>query len=133
MPAAGARRSAPSTMLRMVPLPRCAGEEPPALFPGVIMTKLVANWSYPTAVRFGAGRIVELPEACRAAGISKPLFVTDAGLAKLDVTARALDILQRARLTAALFSDVKPNPVESNLTAGVAAFRAGGHDGVVAF
>jgi alcohol dehydrogenase class IV len=97
------------------------------------MTKLVANWSYPTAVRFGAGRIVELPEACRAAGISKPLFVTDAGLAKLDVTARALDILRKAGLKAALFSDVKPNPVESNLNAGVAAFRAGGHDGVVAF
>jgi alcohol dehydrogenase class IV len=97
------------------------------------MTKLVANWSYPTAVRFGAGRIAELPEACRATGISKPLFVTDAGLAKLDVTARALDILQKAGLKAALFSDVKPNPVESNLTAGVAAFRAGRHDGVVAF
>jgi alcohol dehydrogenase class IV len=94
---------------------------------------LRANWSYPTAVRFGAGRIVELPEACRAAGISKPLFVTDAGLAKLEVTARALDILQKAGLKAALFSDVKPNPVEPNLTAGVAAFRAGGHDGVVAF
>jgi alcohol dehydrogenase class IV len=97
------------------------------------MTKLVANWSYPTAVRFGAGRIAELPEACRAAGISKPLFVTDAGLAKLDVTARALDILQKAGLKAALFSDVKPNPVESNLNAGVAAFGAGRHDGVVAF
>src|SRR5688500_16593079 len=97
------------------------------------MTKLVANWSYPTAVRFGAGRIVELPEACRVAGIAKPLFVTDAGLAKLDVTARALEILQRAGLKPALFSDVKPNPVESNLTAGVGAFRAGGHDGVVAF
>jgi alcohol dehydrogenase class IV len=98
-----------------------------------MMRKLIANWSYPTAVRFGAGRIVELPEACRAAGISKPLLVTDAGLAKLDVTTRALDILQKAGLKAALFSDVKPNPVESNLNAGVAAFRAGGHDGVVAF
>jgi alcohol dehydrogenase class IV len=28
---------------------------------------------------------------------------------------------------------VKPNPVESNLAAGVEAFRSGGHDGVVAF
>ena len=36
-----------------------------------------ANWNYPTAIRFGAGRIAELPEACRAAGIARPLLVTD--------------------------------------------------------
>jgi alcohol dehydrogenase class IV len=97
------------------------------------MTKLVANWSYPTAVRFGAGRIAELAEACRAAGIARPLLVTDAGLAKLPVTAKAMDVLKQGGLKAGLFSDVKPNPVEANLSAGVAAFRAGGHDGVVAF
>jgi len=97
------------------------------------MTKLFANWSYPTAVRFGAGRIAELADACRAAGIAKPLLVTDAGLAKLEITSRAMRILEDAGLKAAIFSDVKPNPVESNLLAGVAVFRAGGHDGVVAF
>ena len=97
------------------------------------MTKLVANWSYPTSVRFGAGRIAELVEACAAAGIRKPLLVTDAGLAKLDITQRALSILEKGGLTPGLFSDIKPNPVESNLDAGVSAFRSGGHDGVVAF
>ena len=97
------------------------------------MTKLVANWSYPTAVRFGAGRISELAEACHAAGISKPLFVTDAGLAKLDIAGKALKVLKQGGLRPELFADVKPNPVESNLTAGIEAFRAGGHDGVVAF
>ena len=45
-----------------------------------------ANWNYPTAVRFGAGRIAELPDALKAAGIKKPLLVTDAGLASLPVT-----------------------------------------------
>ena len=38
---------------------------------------LTANWSYPTAIRFGAGRISELPDCCKALGISKPLLVTD--------------------------------------------------------
>jgi alcohol dehydrogenase class IV len=95
--------------------------------------KLVANWSYPTAVRFGAGRIAELGEACKAAGISRPLLVTDAGLAKLAITARAMDLLDKAGLRPKLFADVKPNPVEANLTAGVVAYKAGGHDGVVAF
>ena len=94
---------------------------------------LTANWSYPTAIRFGAGRIAELPEACAAAGITKPLLVTDRGLAGLPITAGALDILEAAGLGRALFSDVDPNPSDVNLAEGIAAFKQGGHDGVVAF
>jgi len=97
------------------------------------MTAPTANWSYPTAVRFGAGRIKELADACRTAGISRPLLVTDAGLAKLPITQRAIDLLKEAGFQVAMFSDVQPNPVDSNLEAGIAAFRAGRHDGVVAF
>ncbi|WP_419914445.1 iron-containing alcohol dehydrogenase [Hoeflea sp.] len=95
--------------------------------------KLEANWSYPTAIRFGAGRIAELPQACADAGISRPLLVTDRGLADLPITSRVLDILEAAGLGRALFADVDPNPNEINLVAGIDAFRAGGHDGVVAF
>ena len=29
-----------------------------------------ANWNYPTSVRFGAGRIAELPDALKAAGLT---------------------------------------------------------------
>jgi len=97
------------------------------------MSVPTANWSYPTAIRFGAGRIAELAEACRAAGIERPLLVTDAGLAKLAITSTPLNLLKEAGLPVALFSEVQPNPVESNVAAGVAAFRAGGHDGVIAF
>ena len=97
------------------------------------MTAPTANWSYPTAIRFGAGRIKELAEACRAAGISRPLLVTDAGLAKFPITLKAMELLKEAGLPAAMFSDVQPNPVDSNVEAGIAAFRARGHDGVVAF
>jgi len=97
------------------------------------MTTPVANWSYPTAIRFGAGRISELGEACRAAGIARPLLVTDKGLAAAPITARALDVLREAGMAPGLFADVKSNPVDANLDDGVAAFRAGDHDGVVAF
>ncbi|MBK0399424.1 iron-containing alcohol dehydrogenase [Limibaculum sp. M0105] len=94
---------------------------------------LRANWSYPTAIRFGAGRIAELPEACAAAGIKRPLLVTDRGLATLPVTARTLDILDGAGLGRAMFPEVDPNPTDKNLAAGIEAFKAGGHDGVIAF
>ena len=94
---------------------------------------LTANWSYPTATRFGPGRIEELGEACAAAGIERPLLVTDRGLAGLAITQRALALMEAAGLGRALFSEVDPNPNEKNLAAGVEAFKAGGHDGVIAF
>jgi alcohol dehydrogenase class IV len=97
------------------------------------MTNLVSKWNYPTTVRFGAGRIRELPEVLSAAGIEKPLFVTDPGLAKLPVVADTLKLLDDAKVPYGTFSDIKPNPVEANLKAGIAVFKAGAHDGVIAF
>jgi alcohol dehydrogenase class IV len=91
------------------------------------------NWSYPTAVKFGAGRISELADHCKAVGLKKPLLVTDKALASLPITAQALDILEAAGLGRAVFSDVDPNPNEGNMEAGLAVYRAGGHDGVVCF
>ncbi len=94
---------------------------------------LVANWSYPTAIRFGAGRIAEIADACAAAGITKPLLVTDKGLADLPITQKTLDLLGATGLGRAMFADVDPNPTEANATAGIEVFKTGGHDGVVAF
>ncbi|MBR2657102.1 MAG: iron-containing alcohol dehydrogenase [Loktanella sp.] len=92
-----------------------------------------ANWSYPTAVKFGVGRISELPDLCKGAGIMRPLLVTDKALASLPITAQALDLLDAAGLGRAVFSQVDANPTEANLDAGLAVYRAGGHDGVIAF
>jgi alcohol dehydrogenase len=94
---------------------------------------LAANWNYPTSVRFGAGRIAELAAAAKAAGIAKPLVVTDARLAAMSLIDRALDVLSREGVAAALFSEVAPNPVAANVEAGLAVLRAGQHDGVIAF
>ena len=87
---------------------------------------LRANWNYPTTVRFGAGRISELADAVKVAGMSNPLFVTDPNLAKLPMT-------QKAAGSLTMFSEIKSNPVEANVAAGVEAYKRGGHDGVVAF
>ena len=92
-----------------------------------------ANWSYPTSIRFGAGRISEIAEACAAAGIKNPLLVTDRGLASMDITIKTLDLLEAGGLGRAIFSDVDQNPNEKNAAAGVEAYKYGGHDGVVAF
>ncbi|WP_193337007.1 iron-containing alcohol dehydrogenase [Devosia beringensis] len=95
------------------------------------MTK--ANWNYPTAIKFGPGRIAELPEALRSVGISKPLLVTDAGLVNLPVTQNTIKLLEDAGFAVGVFAEVKPNPIAANVAAGIKALRDGGHDGVIAF
>ncbi|MGJ8543861.1 MAG: iron-containing alcohol dehydrogenase [Sulfitobacter sp.] len=94
---------------------------------------LVGNWNYPTAIRFGAGRISEIAAACAAAGISKPLFVTDKGLAGMEITARTRGLLKEAGLCDDIFAEVDPNPSDKNVDAGLKLYRAGGYDGVIAF
>jgi len=96
-------------------------------------TNLRGNWNYPTSIRFGAGRIVELPGLCREIGMQRPLLVTDEGLAALPMVGQAVKLCRNDGLECEVFSDVQPNPVEAGVSAGVRAFQAGGHDGVIAF
>ena len=89
------------------------------------MTELRSNWNYPTAVRFGAGRITELADACRALGMTKPLLVTDPGIAGLPMVADAVLANDDAGLPTGLYADVKPNPLGSNVDDGLAVYRDG--------
>ncbi len=91
-----------------------------------------ATWSYPTEVRFGAGRIAELPDVCGAVGIDNPLVVTDPGLLDQAPFAALLRVLAEAGDEVGIFSGLRPNPVESDVSEGVEVYRSGGHDGVVA-
>ena len=90
------------------------------------------NFGFPTAIKFGNGRVKELADHCRSEGIQRPLLVTDPGLAAMPMVRAILDSLNNAGLAATLFSDVRPNPVEANVHEGVKAYRDGHHDGVVA-
>jgi alcohol dehydrogenase class IV len=90
---------------------------------------LKGNWNYPTRIWAGPGRLAELPAACAELGIKRPLIVTDAGLKASPMIRRA----QAALAGAPVFGDVKGNPVAANVEAGLAVYRAGRHDGVVAF
>jgi alcohol dehydrogenase class IV len=92
---------------------------------------LRGDWSYPTTIRFGAGRIAELPDACAALGIARPLLITDPGLAGHAIGERVLSIA-RGGLPVGLFADVRPNPTGADVACGVEALRRGGHDGVIA-
>lgn len=97
------------------------------------MAPFTGTWNYPTPIRFGPGRIAELPAACRELGIQRPLLVTDRGLADLSITRDTVALLDASGLPTAVFSAVDGNPTGAMVDAGVAAFRGGEHDGVVAF
>ena len=95
---------------------------------------LTGTWSYPTQVRFGPGRIAELPRACKSLGMSRPLLVTDPGLAALPMIAEAVAANDGGgpadRRSSATSSPTRSAEMSRD---GVAAFREGGHDGVIAF
>jgi alcohol dehydrogenase class IV len=90
---------------------------------------LHGNWNFPTTIWAGPGRIAELPAACARAGITRPLLVTDEGLSAAPMIRSALSALKDV----ALFGAVRGNPASSHVEAGLAAYRKGRHDGVVAF
>ena len=94
---------------------------------------LKGTWSYPTRVLFGAGKIRNLARACQGLGMTRPLLVTDPGLAGLPMVSDAIAANQAAGLPTGLFSAVRPNPTGQNVADGVTVYRDGGHDGVIAW
>ncbi len=95
--------------------------------------ELRGNWNYPTLIRFGAGRIRELPDHCRSLGMQRPLLVTDSGLAALPMVTAAVQSCEAAGLSCLVYSNVQGNPLADQVMYGVASYQAGGHDGVIAF
>jgi alcohol dehydrogenase class IV len=89
---------------------------------------LKGNWNFPTTIWAGPGRIAELPAACQRAGIERPLVVTDQGLINSPMVRDASAAIGGV----AVFGGVQGNPTAAHVEAGLTAYRAGSHDGVVA-
>ncbi len=90
-----------------------------------------SNWNFPTRMWFGNGRLDELPAACRQLSLSRPLLVTDRGLAELPFVARARAILSESGLGDAFHSDVDGNPAGRHVDTGIARFLENDCDGVI--
>lgn len=92
----------------------------------------IYQYSFPTRIHFGPGAIELLPAALRDAGARKPLVVTDRGLAALPMIRDLQGSLASGGLEPGVFGGVAGNPVKSQVTAGVEAYRKHGADAVVA-
>jgi len=92
-----------------------------------------SNWSYPTIVWIGEGRLADLPEACQVAKVNNPLFVTDKDLFTLPMTIKAINNLKKIFKSMSIFSNFLGNPFGKNITEGVELYNKHKCDGVIAF
>ena len=90
------------------------------------------NWTFPVPIRYGPGRIKELSEICQIKGIKKPLVVTDNGSKNLKFIENILNDLEDHQLKPGLFSNISPNPRDSEILEGKLNFYKGGYDGIIA-
>jgi alcohol dehydrogenase class IV len=95
------------------------------------MSMTISGFSFPTAIRFGAGARREVAGHLRAQGVRRPLLVTDAALADLPVLAEFRSLL--TDLDVGVFSGVAGNPTASQVAAGAQALRSHRADGVIGF
>ena len=94
---------------------------------------IFGSWNFPTRVKFGPGVIASLPVACLDLGMTRPLLVTDEELAATEMVQNAIANNAANGLDTGLYADVQGNPTLANVSGGVAAFRNGDYDGVIAF
>lgn len=96
-------------------------------------TMLAAHdWDFPVPIAYGPGRLAEIGRRCIELGIRNPLIVTDRGSRDLPFIGQLQSSLENEGLGATVLSDISPNPVDSEIGLGREAFRAGGHDAVIA-
>ena len=93
---------------------------------------LAHDWNFPVPIAYGPGRLAEIGQKCVALGLLNPLIVTDRGSRELAFIARLVEILAEAGLASAVFSGISPNPIDSEIAIGRAAFLAGSHDAIIA-
>ena len=91
------------------------------------------NWNYPTTMWVGENRINDIAIACQNLAISKPLLVTDRGLAETDIVKNTLKILKDNQISVELYFNVVGNPTGTNVTEGAKYFNENSCDGVIAF
>jgi 4-hydroxybutyrate dehydrogenase len=96
------------------------------------MGESLVSWSFPTTIVFGIGAVARVGDHAKRLGARRALVVCDAGVVKVGIAERVRALLEAAGIATAVFDKVDPNPVEENVFAGVAAYRAHGAECVVA-
>jgi alcohol dehydrogenase class IV len=89
----------------------------------------VSRFNFPTPIFFGPGARKQVAEHLRSQKLSKPLIVTDRGVAGLPMFKEW--VASFAPMQVQVFSEIWGNPVKGQVTAGVAAYKSFGADSIV--
>ncbi len=92
----------------------------------------ISRFSFPTNVVFGPGAIGELPGIFKELGIKKPFIVTDPGFAGTDSFKSIIGVLEENGVSYYVYTDVNPNPHDTDVEKGAGEYKKDGCDGVIA-
>ena len=95
------------------------------------MERFVTRMSFPTAIVFGPGALAELPTELKRLGATRPLIVTDKGVAAAGLLARVVEVMLRAGIKPAVFDDCQLNPTDKDAENGLAIYQAEKCDSVI--
>ena len=93
---------------------------------------IFSKYSFPTLIDFGVGARRNITGELSARNLSKPLIVTDEGLAKLSPVTGVKVLLEDGGHKVEVFSGIVGNPVKSQVIAGVKVYKEVGADSIVA-
>jgi len=91
-----------------------------------------ADWKHPTEIRFGVGRIKELPEVCQKLGIQNPLLVAGQVVSRLPFVKKMLELNRIAGIETQIFSEITSEPDSGCIKKGARIFKEGPFDGIIA-
>ena len=80
----------------------------------------------------GAGAVKSIVPELASRGLSRPIVFSDPDLVKFGVTKKVTDLLDKAKVKYALYTDIKPNPTIANVKNGVKAAKAAKADSIIA-
>ena len=90
------------------------------------------DWTFPTNIAYGPGRLKEIGSICNGLNIKNPLIVTDKGSPKLPFVINLQSYLSNSNVKSDLFFDISPNPREDEVSVGCKKYKDGNHDAIIA-
>jgi len=100
--------------------------------PQIKLAQTKSDWHHPTHIRFGPGRMDEIPDICWQLGICSPLIVTDRGVSKLPFIKKLIALNREQSLFTPVFSDILSEPDLETVKTCAEVIRQGRHDGIIA-
>ena len=97
------------------------------------MITVNATIAAPRMLLVAGGGVKQVDEVLAKFGLSRPLVVSDPFMVSSGLIRRCLDPLEAAGITAAVFSDTVPEPVDTVIEAGIVELNKGDFDCLIGF